>query len=156
MNTWNVICSTQSDIYVAKPQKSGGKSAEIARQRNPFQSKTKESPTTRTRKQLQSLSGKISVSLQPVFSSGKIGNIIKPRESTFKNQDKPHCSLTTSGLDYVMWSICRLITSIDTSATQNTAAFVILQWRSTCTNDQHKLKKPDLSQNFSVTSNIPK
>ena len=100
-----------------------------------------------TRRQLQGLSSKIGVSLQPIFTSKKIGEIIKTREPKPKIINEQcvvyHFKCGLCEMDYVSFTNRHLFQRINehTNSRSSTGKHIKLQ---------HGVQRPAIAENFTV------
>ena len=92
--------------------------------------------TDNTRKQLQSLSHKIGVSLQPVFTSAKIGNILKTSEK------KTQTLLTSNAL----FTLLYVVFAIKTMSVSQIDTYINASWNTQVPKNQAaQTEKPGLA-----------
>ena len=104
--------------------------------------------TENTRRQLQSLSSKIGVTLQPVFSTMKVCNILKTRESKPKIVNQQcvvyHYKCGLCEMDYVDFTNRHLYQRINEHTSSTSSVGKLMK--------QHGLEKSTMADNFSVSN----
>ena len=108
--------------------------------------------TENTRRQLQSLSSKIGVALQPVFSTMKACNILKTRESKPKIVNEQcvvyHYKCGLCEMDYVGFTNRHLYQRINEHTSSRSSIGKHM--------NQHGVEKSTIADNFSVIYKRPK